>query len=177
MKKILCLLASLALTLSAHAGWQGSASAEFAVKATVDSFTGKAASEPIALAADATELPVTFQIAKLDTGKKKRDVEMQHMFHMEQHPELSGVASVADLTKLEGDGELPVRMTIAGVTQEVIARISDVQRTDSAWSFTAKMDLSLKSFGLKPPSIMKIINVADVVKVTARFSLSPAAQP
>ena len=96
MKRSVVLLSLLCLaTLNVRADWQGEAKADFAVKATMDSCVGKATSEPIALAADATALPVTFQIAKLDTGKKKRDVEMQHMFHMEQHPELTGVAKLA----------------------------------------------------------------------------------
>ena len=178
MKRVFALLGLLCLAAgSVSADWQGTAQAEFAVKATMDSFVGKAASEPIALAADATELPVTFQIAKLDTGKKKRDVEMQHMFHMEQHPELTGVAKLDDLSKLEKAGEVPVTMTIAGVTQELTAQITDVQRADGQWSFTAQFDISLKSFGLKPPSIMKIINVGDVVKVTTRFNLHTATQP
>ncbi len=178
MKRSVVLLSLLCLaSLNVRADWQGEAKADFAVKATMDSFVGKATSEPIALAADATELPVTFQIAKLDTGKKKRDVEMQHMFHMEQHPELTGVAKLADLSKLEGAGDVPVSLTIAGVTQELTAHISDVKRTDGKWSFTAQFDISLKTFGLKPPSIMKIINVGDVVKVTTRFSLLQTTQP
>ena len=177
MKKMMILLAVSLLTLSAHAGWQGTATTEFAVKATMDSFVGKASSEPIVLADGATEFPVTFQVAKLDTGKKKRDVEMQHMFHADQHLDIVGVAQLADVLKPNEAGEVPVNLTISGVTQTLPAKISDVVQADGKLSFQAYLEISLKSFGLKPPSIMKIINVGDVVKVTTTFTLAQTAQP
>ena len=172
MNRFLSILTALGLCASTvSAAWQGTATASFAVKATMDSFVGQAPSDPIELADGATEFPVTFQILKLDTGKKKRDVEMQHMFHAEEHPTLTGVAKAQDLLKLETGGELPVTLTIAGQTHEVPATISEIAREDGKLSFTAYLEISLKSFGLKPPSIMKIINVGDVVKVTTRFEL------
>ena len=178
--------AGLVLTLllfsaSSRAAWQGSASATYAVKATVDSFVGKAASEPIAIAEGADEVTVTFAIAKMDTGKKKRDVEMQHMFHADQHPDIVGVARTEALLALTADGEVPVRLTINGQTREIPARISKLVREEGKLAFVADLDLSLKAFGLKPPSIMKIIKVADLVKATAAFTLTadpaPASQP
>lgn len=175
MKKNLFLIGSLALTLSAHAGWQGSASANYAVKATLGSFTGKAPSEPIAIADGAAELPVTFQIANMDSGKKKRDAEMQRMFSADQHPTISGMAQAEALLKLDGSGEVPVTLSISGKTQELTAKISDLVRADGKLTFTAYLEISLTSFGLKPPSIMKIINVDDVVKVTTTFSLTETA--
>lgn len=175
MKKLLCLIATLALACSAHAGWQGSATADFAVKATVDSFTGKAASEAITIADGTSDLPVTFQIARMETGKKKRDAEMQHMFGAEKHPYITGLASMDDLVKIEGQGELPVTLSISGQTRKLTATISNLVRADGKLTFTAHLVISLKSFGLKPPSIMKIINVHDLVKVTAAFELSEFA--
>lgn len=187
MKRITTLLALLCLTtlnLSAHAGWQGSAAAEYAVKATMDSFVGKVKSEPIALADGATEFPVTFLITKMDSDKKKRDLEMQHMFKAEEHPEIVGKAdaeAILGLQAADANAELPISLTISGKTQEVPAKISDVKLADGQLTFTAYLEISLKSFGLKPPSIMKIINVGDVVKVTTKFTLTqdaaPAAQP
>ena len=179
MKYIALLLTSLALTLTARAGWQGSASAAYAVKATVDSFTGQATSEPITIADGTTELPVTFQIAKMETGKKKRDVEMQHMFGADQHPYITGLAQADAVMKVDGAGEVPVTLSIAGRTQELTAKISDVKNADGKLTFTAYLELSLQSFGLKPPSIMKLIKVNDVVKVTTKFELTEtaAAQP
>ena len=178
----LCLLGmSLAILQPANAGWTGSATADYAVKATVDSFVGKAASTPIVVADDALSVLVTFPIARMETGKAKRDEEMRHMFHADQHPDIVGEARIEHLLNLTEGGELPVRLTIAGVTQVVQARIHGIAGKDDARSFKADLDLSLTSFGLKPPSIMKIIKVADLVKVTALVNLAkdaaPAAQP
>ncbi len=170
------IVASL-LSPAAHAAWQGSAAADYAVKATMDSFVGKVTSEPIVIADDATEVQVTFLISKMDSGKKKRDVEMQHMFHAEQHPEIVGTAQAENLLGLQADGEVPLRLTISGVTQEVPAKISHLVRTEGKLSFTANLEISLKSFGLKPPSIMKIINVGDLVKVTTTVELTSGATP
>lgn len=176
--RFICIASALALfTASARAGWQGSATATYDVKATMDSFTGNAASEPIAIADGATEFPVTFLISKMETGKKKRDVEMQHMFGAEKYPEITGKASAESLLRLQADGELPVSLTIAGVTKELPAKISKVSRSEGSLSFAVSMEISLKSFGLKPPSIMKIINVGDIVNVTAIFSLAPDKAP
>lgn len=176
-KLILTVLITLALALSARAGWQGQATAAYAVKATMDSFVGQAASEPIVVADGAPEVAVTFEIAKMETGKKKRDVEMQHMFHMERHPVIVGTARAEDLLKIGETGEIPVTLAISGQTREVPARISKVTREEGKLTFTADLEISLKSFGLKPPSILKIINVSDLVKVTANFELVQAAQP
>lgn len=187
MKRISALLALLclvALTHSARAAWQGSAAADYAVKATMDSFVGKVVSEPIVLAEGATEFPVTFLITKMDSNKKKRDLEMQHMFKADKFPEIVGKASAEAILGLQASdtaAELPISLTISGQTQDVPAKISDVKLADGQLTFTAYLEISLKSFGLKPPSIMKIINVGDVVKVTTKFTLTqsaaPAAQP
>lgn len=182
LKNAVCLVVStLVLNSAAQAGWQGSASANYAVKATVDSFVGKATSEPIAIADGATEFPVTFLISKMETGKKKRDVEMQHMFGMDKNDLITGLAKAESLLALQADGEVPVSLTINGQTQELPAKISKLVKAEDKLSFVADLEISLKSFGLKPPSIMKIINVADLVKVTATFELTssstPAVQP
>lgn len=171
-------LLSCGIAWSAQAGWQGRAEADFAVKATMDSFVGKGSSEPITLADNAAELEITFSIVKLETGKKKRDVEMQHMFHAEKHPLIAGRAPRAAVLGLQPAAEaveLPVTLVIAGRTQDVTAQVTQVQRADGQLSFQADFDVSLKAFGLKPPSIMKIINVGDTVKVTTRVSLTADA--
>ena len=184
ISSLMALLGLLVLTHSAQAGWQGSATADYAVKATMDSFVGKAKSEPIVLAEGATEFPVTFLIAKMDSDKKKRDLEMQHMFKAEEFPEIVGRASAEAILGLQAAdtaAELPIALTISGQTHDVPAKISEVKLADGQLTFTAYLEISLKSFGLKPPSIMKIINVGDVVKVTTKFTLiqdaAPAAQP
>lgn len=171
-------LLSCGIAWSAQAGWQGRAEADFAVKATMDSFVGKGSSEPITLADDAADLEIAFTIVKLKTGKKKRDVEMQHMFHADKHPLVVGRAAraaVQDLKPAAEAVELPVTLDIAGRTQAVTAQVTQVQLADGQLSFQADFDVSLKAFGLKPPSIMKIINVGDIVKVTTRVSLTADA--
>lgn len=161
---------------SARAGWEGTCEAAFAVKATMDSFVGKAESEPVAVADGSSEVRVTVPIAGMETGKKKRDAAMRQMFEEDRYPRIEGLASLDDLRRIAENGELPLTLSMHGQTRELIARVSGVEATENRLVFDAAFDVSLKEFGLKPPSIMKLIRVGDVVNVTAHLSLA-AAQP
>jgi len=179
MKKTLfvsTLVFLLAIRSGQAADWKGRCESTFDVHATVDSFVGNAVSEPVVFDGDSEVFEVTILIEKMKTGKKKRDAEMRHMFHAEEHPEIKGVAKTADLRNLalgeDGTAKLPFTLTLSGVTREMTATVSDLTKTDDALSFTARFPVTLTDFGLRPPSIMKIIRVADEVKVESKFSFT-----
>lgn len=176
MKRLsVALLITLVAPSLALAGMDGSVSAEFKVKATVDSFTGTALSEPFAVETDDKLVTVTFDILKMETGKKKRDIEMQHMFHADEFPQITGIASQAALLALDPQAEiaeLPLDVMMHGLTRNVSATVSNVTRSESGVSFDLAFPLVLSEFDLKPPSIMKIIKVADTVQVSAKVNLS-----
>jgi len=156
----------------------GTASSGFDVKATVDSFVGKAVSEPFEIKSGEERVTVVYEIAKMETGKKKRDKEMLHMFHAEEFPQLSGSASSAAILALEpseAEVDLPVEFVMHGVTNEVIGKVSNVVKTDEAVSFDLAFPLSLKEFDLKAPSIMMMIRVNNIVNVNSHVTLSKIA--
>lgn len=165
-------------TLAGSAAWRGTCAAEFDTKATVDSFVGKAVSEPFTVADDAAEVVVNFRIADMRTGKAKRDEEMQHMFHADQWPTLSGAAPAGAVRALAADAadaqELPLRLTIGETTRDLVAKVTNVRDEGGSRLFDAAFDVSLKAFGLKAPSVMGLIRVQDIVKVSAHVTLAPA---
>jgi len=180
MKKLLSLLviATLALPVMAGDTMYGSVSAAFAVKATVDSFTGKATSLPFEIKSGDDTVAVTFEIAKMETGKKKRDKEMLHMFHADEFPTITGTASTASILALAPSTdavELPLEVAMHAITKPVTGKVTNVTRTDSDVSFDLEFPLALSEFDLKAPSIMMMIKVADVVQVTSHVTLTTKA--
>ena len=173
--RLLCAALLMTATLAHAATWSGQCQSEYAVKATVDSFTGKAASEPFTIEEGADQVVVEVVVDKMETGKKKRDKEMQHMFHADVHPVIRGTASAAALQNLapdaNGQAEIPFTLEIAGVKQELVAKVSKLVTEGSQRTFDAAFEVSVKSFGLKTPSIMGLIRVNDIVKVTSHFTL------
>ena len=71
----------------------------------------------------------------------------------------------------EGQAEIPFTLEIAGVKQELVAKVSKLVTEGSRRTFDAAFEVSVKSFGLKTPSIMGLIRVNDIVKVTSHFTL------
>lgn len=174
---VLSLATLLSLSSEARDTLYGSVASEFKVKATVDSFTGKALSEPFVVQPGDDAIKVTFEIAKMETGKKKRDEEMMHMFHAAEFPQISGTAAAGELLDLSpGDeAELPVTVVMHGVIKEVVAKVSAVAVTDGGRTFDLEFPLTLSDFDLKAPSVMKIIRVNNVVQVVAHVTLANTA--
>jgi hypothetical protein len=153
----------------------GAASSTYDVKATVDSFTGTANSLPFSWMPGDEQVRIVFEIAAMETGKKKRDEEMRHMFHADTHPLIVGTAAAADVFALspgEDPVELPLKIEMHGITRDVTGMVTEVERADGELAFTIAFPLVLSAHDLKAPSIMMVIRVADDVKVTARVSLS-----
>jgi polyisoprenoid-binding protein YceI len=180
MKKLLSLLvvATLAVPVFAADSLHGSVTADFKVKATVDSFTGKATSLPFEIKKGDEKVTVTFEIAKMETGKKKRDTEMMHMFHADEFPTITGTASAASIRALKPSDEaveIPVDVVMHAITKTVAGKITNVTHTGSDTSFDLEFPLVLSEFDLKAPSIMMMIKVADVVQVSSRVTLTEKA--
>ena len=181
MKKILSfcsLLVVLSVSVSAREPMYGSVSADFDVKATVDSFVGKTASEPFVVGPADEKVTVTFEVAKMETGKKKRDKEMMHMFHADEFPIITGTASAASVLALEPSAEpveFPLEVVMHGITKQVTAQASNVNKSGDGLTFDLAFPLILSEYDLKAPSVRMMIRVNDKVNVTSRVTLSTTA--
>jgi polyisoprenoid-binding protein YceI len=158
--------------------WSGTCQADFAVSVTMDSFVGHVATEPFAIADGSMPAQVDVQITKMDTGKKGRNEEMYKMFGADKNPVIHASATSAAMLSLSANAtnELPIQLTIAGQTNEVKATLTNFKEADGKRTFDAAFPVSVKSFGLKAPSMMLgAISVHDVVKITAHVSLDSKA--
>lgn len=168
---ILAVMSSSAIATTMY----GTSSSDFDVKATIDSFVGKAVSDPFEIKSGDQRVAIVYEIAKMETGKKKRDKEMMHMFHADEFPSLSGSADVASIMALQPSEEaidLPIEFTMHGVTREVTGKVTNINRTETGLSFEVAFPLALSDFGLKAPSVMMMIRVNNIVNVTSRVALS-----
>ena len=142
------------------------------------SFTGKVASEPFEVTVDSDKinLEVSVVSTNMQTGNKKRDQEMFHMLHTDQHAKITGSAkdlSLEGLKKAAGEQKTAITptLTIAGVSKPVEGELSGWKDDGKKITFSTKFTVSLKEFELKPPSVIGLIKVHDPVAVTAAFTL------
>lgn len=107
---------------------------------------------------------VAVPVASLDTGNESRDRNMMKMFESVAHPAVEG--TLVD-TPLPSDGDLTVPMTlrIHGTEHPVDAVLSRATRDGDTITLRLAFDVSLRQYGLKPPSVMGVIRVADTVRV------------
>jgi polyisoprenoid-binding protein YceI len=151
----------------------GVASSRFTGSSTLHDFSGSAptANFTVELASNgswtaAVEVPV----GELTTQNRLRDGKMRGMFHAEEHPALRAEFAGIVPDEVHTSGRLPFRLTIAGVTHDIVAAVKNWRATDTHIDFTAEFDVSLSAFGLEAPRTF-VIAVADSVHVTTDVSL------
>lgn len=176
MKSIaMSVLLSMAACSAFAAPMYGSVDSTFDVKATVDSFVGKASSEAFTITEGDAKVTVVYTVAGLETGKKKRDKEMMHMFSAEEFPMITGSAdakTILALTPSDNPVDLEVELTMHGVTKTVAGKVSKVEKADGSLAFDLEFPVVLSDFGLKAPSIMGLIRVNNTVQVASRVTLT-----
>jgi polyisoprenoid-binding protein YceI len=152
---------------------RGVASSRFTGSSTLHNFSGSAPAanftvEPASNGSwtAAVEIPV----AELTTENSLRDGKMRNMFHADEQPLLRAEFAGIGPDQVRTSGRLPFRLTIAGVTRDVTAAVSNWRTSDNHLDFTAEFDVSLAAFGLEAPRTFVIV-VADSVHVTTEVSL------
>ena len=157
----------LAAGLPATQAGETTCDIEFHVSATMHKFTGTVQSEPITQIEGSEAWTVQVDVEKMTTDKKKRDKEMWHMFHSDEHPQIVGSTS-AELGALGEADTFPVSLTISGETRELTATVSSVETSDDGVAVTVSFPVSLADYGLVPPKVM-FFKVHDEVLVDALF--------
>lgn len=103
---------------------------------------------------------ITVPVLGLDTDHAARDKRMYKMFESDTFNDITGEADY-EVVLDESTPDVPLTMTIHGVSREVIARRMPATNDTVALEF----DLSLAAFDLKPPSVIGLIRVSDNVHV------------
>ncbi|MDF1813752.1 MAG: YceI family protein [Verrucomicrobiales bacterium] len=168
--------------------WSGSCRIQFNGKSTLHDFTGNVTAEPFLIAVSNPTDPVNAaargrvvaKAAKMDTQKPARDRKMYKVMGTGSFPDV--VVDLGNLTaaatKPVAGGPVPTPtvipfdLTIKGKTKKTIGKVSNWNYTDSKITFRVAFPVSLTSYGIKPPSVVGIVKVEDMISVTADVSLS-----
>lgn len=175
---------------SLHAGendWAGTCRVTFSGESTLHDFTGTVDAEPFTVSISSmTDLEkakasshVVVKAADMDTGNKKRDVEMRKCLDAATYPEI-----VVDFTDLPVSATKPVseeagpRPTVVPFTMSLKGREHKMTGSISNWSnkgdevdCVVTFPVSLSASGITPPGVLGVIKVKDEIKVSAAIHL------
>jgi len=152
---------------------RGTVSSRFMGSSTLHEFSGTApvASFAVEPSADGSwSAMVDIPVAQLTTENSWRDANMRTMLHADQHPALRAEFAKIVPEDVRTNGRLPFRLTIVGLSREMVATVQQWQQTDREIEFEAEFSVSLSAFGLEAPRTLFIV-VDDPVRVTARIQL------
>lgn len=154
------------------ADFSGSARLAFEGDSTLHAFHGHAATEDIRVhldpstnAAAATwDAAGAIPVLTLSTDHEKRDSNMYAMLHADAFPKVAAVLEDVPVPD-GGPVQAPLRLRICSCEATVPATVSEWVQTGDGLTFRLQFEVSLSQFGLKPPSVLGLIKVADLVKV------------
>jgi polyisoprenoid-binding protein YceI len=179
---LFCALASLAM--AAEGAGTATAEIRFAGTSTLHGFKGHATAEPFAL--ELREEPATHEalatasarvkVSALTTDHEARDRKMRDMLDLERFASIDGSIRDAHIPT-SGSGPVELLLKIRGLEHTVSAAASEWRKADGSTSFRLAFPVSLRAFGLKPPSVLGMIRVGDEVRVECDVSSSMGSIP
>jgi hypothetical protein len=179
----------LFLPVFASAGeWKGTCEISFLGTSTLHDFNGNVRCRQFKLTeadgpgggallhTSGVEVPV----GEMDTGNESRDRQLRNMFRSAEYPVLRG--SFKDISpegfrqelgkSPEGKRSFDFLLKIRDIERSVHAVASGFREEGGRVSFVLDFPVSLKEYGLKPPSVLfGAIRVGDRVSVRAAVSL------
>jgi hypothetical protein len=182
MKPFLITLFALCATLQAE-DWTGTSDVRFKATSTLHDFEGRVGGVPLKVTATGSRgrrmISATsdVEVTRLTTDEKDRDENMWKMFNAAAFkfikiavPETPESAMRPARGK---PGHMPINLTIAGTSGTVAGRVENLRESAGAAAFDLSFAVSLKAFGLKPPSTLGgLIRVGDAVAVTVHVTLA-----
>lgn len=176
----LCVALGLAATARVEAGdWSGTAAVAFTGTSTLHDFGGTLTGAPVRCTSSGTGTSMTWaasgemNVTNLSTSNSGRDAKMMTMLSAATWPVIRASVPVDPLVPVGTTGCM-VRVEIAGCTNQLPAAVSNWTVNADALAFDVTFRLSLKTFSLKPPSVLGMIRVADRVDVHCRIETQPA---
>jgi hypothetical protein len=112
---------------------------------------------------------------EMTTNHKKRDKSMRKMFEVVTFPSISCKVDQASLADMKPSGKqsgtIPLDLTIREVEKRINGEVTNWQEEGQEISFDCAFDVSLKSFELKPHSLLGVLRVGDKVHVVVNVKL------
>lgn len=181
-------LLAVSVSSAIAADFSGSCGIRFDGISTLHDFSGTARCQPFkaTLASGpegksvVTEVEIAVIAGEMDTKDEKRDKEMRKMFEVEKYPRIQARLTDVEPDRIRreigkdpnGKGAVELTLKIRNVERRVRAVIGNLRETRELVTFDAQFPVSLREFGLKPPSVLfGMISVRDTITVTAAFSL------
>jgi polyisoprenoid-binding protein YceI len=112
---------------------------------------------------------VVYTVMQLTTKNSTRDQHMFKMFEVEEYPDI--VFTLKSFTLHVSNAAATGELTMHGVTRTIPLKMR-VEETNGMRSYTGNVDLSLKNFGMKPPSFL-MFHVQDTVRVFFDIKMKP----
>jgi len=162
----LIISALMAVTAATAAEYRGTARIRFSGTSTLHSFHGSVVSTNVQFRFTATNwtASASVRVAEMDTDSRGRDRKMRRMFESERHPLIRGRVTNAPADTVAGS-VVTLRLKIRDRELPVPVTISEWKRTDESLELRGTGRVSLKAFGLKPPSVLGVIRVGDSVQL------------
>ena len=179
---LFALLLALPHLLVADETWRGAADVKFRGYSTLHNFEGTVKQVPLKVTVTGGEkdrvvsATSNVEVKDMSTAHEGRDKNMMTMFQQAKHRFIQVEVDDAKEQTLRppggGAGEMPVKITIAGTTGTISAKVTNVVEAETRGSFDLSFPVSLKQFKLDPPkSLGGLVKVRDNVDVTVRVVL------
>lgn len=148
------------------------ASIKFKGSSTLHEFAGTAPAQPFVASftkdAETGKLKVSaktsLKVKDMTTHNRMRDKNMYKMFDAKHFTYIEAELNNAAISE-KTDTRAKLHLKIHGVEHDVIATISKVQRKENQIRCLMTFPVSITAFGMKRPSVMGMIKVADTVHV------------
>lgn len=156
----------------------GTGRAAYSVRATGHTVEGEVELQPFnaELADGVLSMSIDARILEMSSRNEKRDEEMRHVLHAENHPLVQGIAEgipVADLKADEGGGAvMPITFTLAGVSVKKDARVTSFNETEGGMEMTLAFEVSQLEHSLEPIRKFLLLTVDDTVHVEVDLALA-----
>jgi hypothetical protein len=140
----------------------------FAGTSTLHDFGGQLPAQPFLLILSNGTWSAAAEVwaGQMATENAKRDHKMHEMLRTNDHPRIQGAVTGAPIPGSAGTN-VTLALKICDTTQSWNARVGKWQESADAIRFHAEWELSLKQYGLKPPSVAGVIRVGNTVKLEA----------
>lgn len=164
---------------------EGNCDFRFLGTSTLHDFSGRVRCQPFAAGmltgeSRETTIPeadVDVLVDEMDTGNKDRDRQMREMFGSDRFPKIHGkvrnvdVKGIREATARDGKAVVELSLRIRDIEKRVPATVTNLREEAEHVRFDVEFPVSLKDFGLKPPSVLFIIRVGDKVNVKGNVDL------
>ena len=156
-------LPATALPASAHI--------RFRCSSTLHDFEGQVSAQPfvLTLATNTWSAKGAVLAGEMTTDHKSRDRKMWDMLAASIHLQITGEVAPSPLPPPTGTN-VTLLLRIRDQQHELPVRITGWTETAEEVQFQAAWEVSLKQYGLKPPSVIGMVRVGDRVQLDARIT-------